>query len=173
MKEISKECLLKQNEISRSRFHELYFMPFTLSSINPIFHVFFHHKMLDDYGECHQMRVVWIREISEMLFTWCGKRLAEQRRHPVESVLALTGNCSEHIRTPLWSAAGALKSLSLSRSVSTSTHPHLLIFVPLSKLFCCRMWLLNIQICGSRENQIKSGEKSLFEKWICRLRTIA
>lgn len=32
-------------------------MPLRLGSVRPVFHVFFHHKMLDDYTECHPTAV--------------------------------------------------------------------------------------------------------------------
>lgn len=55
-----KHFFLKQTKLSRSTFSQLIYMPFRLCFMNPIYHVFFHHKMLGDYAECHPNRVVWI-----------------------------------------------------------------------------------------------------------------
>lgn len=68
-----KHFFLKQTKLSRSTFSQLIYMPFRLCFMNPIYHVFFHHKMLGDYAECHPNRVVWISENAQQQGRGKGK----------------------------------------------------------------------------------------------------
>lgn len=60
-KQAFKHFLVSDQELPRSTFMpficQLIYMLFRLGSGRPVFHVFFHHKMLDDYAECHPTAV--------------------------------------------------------------------------------------------------------------------
>lgn len=145
-------------------------MPFRLSSMNPIVHVFFHHKKLDDCTECHLTHDGLITEN-----LWKCAALAKNNNNNKTHNLARVENapcwiCISFNRQLLWTYKGVFVKYCCSSHISlcAATHPGRIaagVFLPLSKLFCCRMWLLNVKICGSRKKQIKSGgeKKSLFE----------
>lgn len=121
--------------------------------------------MWDDYGQCQPKFVVWITVDSKMVQT--KKTWQELRRHPVECLLALTSNCSAHIRVALWKAAEALKSL------SAATHPaHIsAIFVVVASscfLAGCDHWTLK---CAAARKPDKEWRQIPVWKWICRLRS--
>lgn len=155
IKHTLKHFLLKQNELSRSAFSKVIYMPFRLSSINPIFHVFFHHEMLT------------LNVIQRVLFDsqkiWKCSALAERKNKTKQNNnLARVENAPCWIfisfnRQPFWTYKGVFVKCYWSSQISLSLLQHTvgtsLLFLPLSKLFCCRMWLLNVKICGSRKTR--------------------
>lgn len=173
IKHTLKHFLLKQNELSRSAFSKVIYMPFRLSSINPIFHVFFHHEMLT-------LNVIQRVSFDSQKIWKCSALAERKNKTKQNNNLARVENAPcwifisfnrqpEHIRVSLWNATEALKSLSLCCNTQWA---HLCCFCLLASCFVagCDYWTLKFAAAGKPD---KEWRKIPIWKWICRLRTIA